>query len=255
MLLSRASITVILFSKTSASNSSRIGIGAFLCVGQNFVGTLLGFGICPGLADTIEFRFGVFRYRVGFRGSGTKSDGNLRCQIAETAVEPVARTGLIGKPAVDCQHHLVLFGGVVQRLGLIRKPEQLLLAVALTDICTQLDQGLIDLTVHGIGSRGVAGALDGDGSLVIFPAGRTPGTVLLLHAERNPAVRANAIVAAGLTVRADKAIADPFSGGLSHNAVGRDAINTVRSLPGVVGAEFGVDHQWAVGIFGQITHT
>ena len=227
---------------------ARIGIRAFLRICQNLIGSLLGFGIRPGLADAIQH----FRFRScggsGRGGSATQGLSHPGCQIAQAAVEPVARTGLIGKPAVDGQHHLVLFGGVVQRLGLIRKPEQLLLAAALTDICTQLDQGLIDLTVHGIGRRGVAGALDGDGSLVIFPAGRTPGTVLLLHAERNPAVRANAIVAAGLTVRADEAVTDAFSGGLSHNTVGRDPVNAVRSLTGVVGAEFGVRHQRAVGI-------
>ena len=218
----------------------RVGIRALFCVGQNLISTLLGLGVRPGLADTVKFRFGGSRYRVGFCGSGAKSGGDLCSQIVETAVEPVARTGLVGKPAVDSQYHLICLGDVVQCLGLVCKPEQLLLAVALADIRTQLDQGLIDLTVHGIGRRGVAGALDGDGPLVIFPAGRTPGTVLLLHAERNPAVRANAIVAAGLTVRADEAVADAFSGGLSHNTVGRDAVNAVRSLPRVVGAEFGV---------------
>lgn len=227
---------------------ARIGIRALLCVGQNLVGTFLGLGVCPGLADTVNFRFGGFLRWGGFRGDGAKSGGNPRYQIAETAVEPVARTGFVGKPAVDSQHHLIRFRRVVQRLGLVRKPEQLFLAIALADVGAEFNKGLIDFAVHGVGRGGIAGALDGDRTLVILPAGRTPGAVLLLHTERNPAIRANAVVAAGLTVRADEAVADAFSGGLSHNAVGRDPVNAVRSLTRVVGAEFGVCHQRAVGI-------
>ena len=219
---------------------ARIGIGAFLGIGQNLVRALLGFGIRPGLADAVQhFRFRSCG-RSGRGGSAVQSRRDLRCQIAQAAVQPITRAGLVGKPAMDGQHHFVRLGRVVQCLGLVRKPEQLLLAIALTDVSAEFNKGLIHLAVHSVGRSGIAGALDSHSPLVIFPAGRTPGTVLLLHAERNPAVRADAIVAAGLTVRADEAVADAFSGGLSHNTVGRDAVNAVRSLPRVVGAEFGV---------------
>ena len=40
-----------------------ISIRTLLCVGQNLVGALLGFGVCPGLADTVKFRFSVFLCR------------------------------------------------------------------------------------------------------------------------------------------------------------------------------------------------
>lgn len=66
-------------------------------------------------------------------------------QIAETAVEPVARTGFVGKPAVDGQYHLARLGGVVQCLGLVRKPEQLFLAVALADVGAEFNKGLPDI--------------------------------------------------------------------------------------------------------------
>lgn len=56
---------------------ARIGIRALLCVGQNLVGTLLGFGIRPSLADTVKFRFGRLRCRIGFRGGRAKSGGDL----------------------------------------------------------------------------------------------------------------------------------------------------------------------------------
>ena len=227
---------------------ARIGIGAFLGIGQNLVRALLGFGIRPGLADAVQhFRFRSCG-RSGRGGSAVQSRRDLRCQIAQAAVQPITRAGLVGKPAMDGQHHFVRLGRVVQRLGLVRKPDQLLFPVALADIRTQLDQGIVDLAVHGIGCGGVAGALNGDGTLVILPAGRTPGAVLFLHTERNPAVRADAVVAAGLTVRADEAIADAFCGGLSHNTVGRDAVNAVSSLTGVVGAQLGVCHQRTVRI-------
>ena len=80
---------------------ARIGIRTLLCVGQNLVGALLGFGVCPGLADTVKFRFSGFLCRGGLRGDGAKSDGDLCGQISETAVEPVTRAGLVGKPAMD----------------------------------------------------------------------------------------------------------------------------------------------------------
>ena len=215
---------------------ARIGIRAFLRICQNLIGTLLGFGIRPGLADAIQH----FRFRScggsGRGGSATQGLSHPGCQIAQAAVQPVTRAGLVGKPAMDGQHHLIRLGRVVEGLGLVSKPDQFLFSVALADVGTQLDQGIVDLAVHGVGCRGVAGALDGHGPLVILSAGGTPGAVLLLHAERNPAVRADAVVAAGLTVRADEAIADAFCGGLSHNTVGRDTVNGMGALAGVVGA-------------------
>ena len=227
---------------------ARIGIRAFLGIGQNLVGSLLGLGIGPGLADAIQnFRFRS-RGRSGRGGSAAESLCHLGSQIAQAAVQPVTRAGFVGKPAMDGQNHLIGLWRVVQRLGLIRKPDQLLLPVALADIRTQLDQGIVDLAVHGVGCGGVAGALDSNSPLVILPAGGAPGAVLFLHAEGNPAVRADAVVAAGLTVSADEAVADAFSGGLPHNTVGRYPINGMGALTGVVGTQLRVCHQRAVGI-------
>ena len=39
---------------------ARIGIGAFLGIGQNLVRALLGFGIRPGLADAVAKRVEIF---------------------------------------------------------------------------------------------------------------------------------------------------------------------------------------------------
>ena len=76
---------------------------------------------------------------------------DLLSQITHSGVHPVARTRLVGKPPMDRQHHLIRLGRVVQRLLLVPKPQQLLLAVSLTDIHAQHNQLLIHHIPEGIG--------------------------------------------------------------------------------------------------------
>ena len=94
----------------------------------------------------------------------------------------------------------------------------------------------------------VAGAFDGDGPLVVLPAGRTPGTVLLLDTKRHTAIRADAVVTAGLPVRADEAAADALSGKLPDDTMRSDSVDTVGSLPGMVRTEFCIDYKRTVGL-------
>lgn len=47
---------------------------------------------------------------------------------------------------------------------------------------------------------------------------------------------------------AQEDITERFHAALTHYAVGRDAVNAVGALPGVVRAEFGVGHQGAVRV-------
>ena len=94
----------------------------------------------------------------------------------------------------------------------------------------------------------IAGAFDGDRPLIVLPAGSTPGTVLLLDTKRHTTIIANAVVAAGLTTRADKAPADALSGKLPNNAMRGDSVDAVGSLPGMVRTEFCIDYKRTVCI-------
>ena len=73
------------------------------------------------------------------------------------------------------QDHLAGLRFVIQRLVLIAKPQELRLAVALTDIHAQLDERLINDVTERIRLCGVGRALDGDCPLVVGIRGRTPG--------------------------------------------------------------------------------
>ena len=99
---------------------------------------------------------------------------------------------------MDGQNHLVGFRGVVQRLGLISQPEQLGFAVALADVGAKFNEPLVHHILKSVRLGVVAGTLDSDGSLVISIGGRAPRAVFLLHIHSDPAVHANAVVAACL---------------------------------------------------------
>ena len=111
-------------------------------------------------------------YRCGLDRGGrfyitAESCRDLGCQIAHAGIHPVAGAALVRKPSVDSQNHLVRFRGVVQRLGLIPQPEQLRLAIALADVGAKLDEPLVHHILERIRLGIVAGALNGDGSLVV----------------------------------------------------------------------------------------
>ena len=173
---------------------------------------------------------------------------DLGCQIAHAGIHPVAGAALVRKPSVDGQHHLVRLRSVVQRLGLIPQPEQLRLAIALADVGAKLDESLVHHVLKSVRLGVVAGTLDGDSSLVVGCGGGAPGAVFLFYIHPDPAVHANAIVAACLPGRRKKDVAQCFHTALTHHAVRCDTVNAVGALPGVVRAEFGVGHQRAIRI-------
>ena len=127
-----------------------------------------------------------------------ESRRDLGCQIAHTGIHPVTGAGFVRKPSVNSQNHLVGFRGVVQRFRLISKPEQLGFAVALADVGAKLDESLVHHILESIRLEIVAGALDGDGSLVVSCGGGAPRAVFLLHIHSDPPVDTDAVVAACL---------------------------------------------------------
>ena len=146
---------------------------------------------------------GLDTYRCGLDWVGrlyitAESRSDLGCQIAHTGIHPVAGAALVRKPSVDGQHHLVRLRSVVQRLGLIPQPEQLRLAIALADVGAKLDEPLVHHILERIRLGIVAGALNGDGSLVVGCGRGTPGAVLLFHIHSDPTIDTDAVVAACL---------------------------------------------------------
>ena len=149
---------------------------------------------------------------------------------------------------MDGQNHLIRCRRIVQRLVLVPQPEQLCLTISLADIGAKLDQRSVHGTVHRIRVGQVAGALNGDGALVVCCTGRAPTSVLLLDTERHTAVLADAVVATSLTARAGEAAADALGRELTHHAMRRDAVDAVRSLSRMVRTELRVNHHGAVGV-------
>lgn len=125
------------------------------------------------------------------------------------------------------QDHFIRSRLVVQGLVLIPKPKQFLLAVSLANIHAQIDKGRVYLIVHSVRRCLVTGTLNGDCPLVILSAGRTPRTVLFLHAEGNPTIKTDTIVATCLPGRVDETSANTFCGKLTHYAMRRNAVNGI----------------------------
>ena len=134
------------------------------------------------------------------------------------------------------QHHLISFRRIIHRLILIPKPQQFLFSVPPTDIHAERNQLLIHYIPERIRLFRIGCALDGNGPLVIGIRGRTPGAVLLLHIQADPSVLVNAIIAGCFCGRLGEPFSKPLRTALPHHTVGRNAVNAVRPLPGVVGA-------------------
>ena len=211
-------------------------------------------GIIPGFTHTVIAR----GQRLWVSGCGrggrlrilpsraAKLRRDLCGEVAHPGIHPAARTRLIGKPAMDGQHHLVGGGSVVQRLVLVAEPDEFGLAVALADVHAKGDELLIDHILKRIRLRVVGRALDGDRPLVVCVGGGTPGAVLLLHDKRHTPIAADAVVAGRLLGSRREDAAERLNGALTDYAVRRDAVDAVRPLPGVVRAEFGIVHERTV---------
>ena len=132
---------------------------------------------------------------------------------------------------MDRKDHLSGLRSVSQRLILIPKPDELVLSVALADIDAELDQRLVDNIPEGVGLRGIGGALDRDGTLVVGVAGGTPAAVFLLNVKADAAILVDTIVAGRLRGGLGKPTAQPLRCALANNTVRRDPVNTVSALP------------------------
>lgn len=170
---------------------ARILVGAGFGICEDSIRAFLGLGIRPRLADTVELLL--------LRGRTTESCCDLRGKVAHPGIHPVTGAAFVGKPPMDGQNHLIALRTVVQRFRFVSKPEQLGFAVALTDINAELDERPVDDVLERIRLGAVAGALDGDGSLVVGCGRGAPRAVFLFHIHTDSAVRPDAVVAACLT--------------------------------------------------------
>ena len=107
----------------------------------------------------------------------------------------------------------------------------------------QWNERLVDHILKGIRLCGIGRALDGDRPLVVGAGGGTPGAVFLLHIHSHTTVHADAVVTACLSGSRQEDIAQRLHRALPHHAVGRNAVDAVRPLPGVVWAEFRIRYQ------------
>ena len=93
---------------------------------------------------------------------------DLLGQVAHPGVHPAARTGFVGKPSMNRQHHLIRLWLIGESFTLVPKPQQLGFTVALADVCAQLNQPVIDHIVEGIRFGNIGCALNGDRPLYIL---------------------------------------------------------------------------------------
>ena len=152
--------------------------------------------------------FRDFDVSIRAAGGSCKSRIYLLGKINHPHIQPVSRAIFIGEPPMNGQHYLVRLRLIGERFVSAAKPQQLGLAIALADIRTQPDERLIDLIVERIRLLSIAGAFKGDRPLVICFGGSAPGAVSFLHAERNPAVRADTIITVRLSGFAGKTSAN-----------------------------------------------
>ena len=182
------------------------------------------------------------------RGTAAELRCDLGSKVSHPGIHPVAGAAFVGKPAMDGQHHLIRLRTVVQRLVLIAKPDQLLLSVPLADIHAEGDQLLIHHIAESVRFRGIGGALDGDGPLVVRIAGTAPGAVLLLHIQSHTTILIDAVVGTCLRGAFRKPVSQSFRAALADHTVRRDAVDAVCPLPGVIRAQFLIGYQSAVRI-------
>ena len=158
-------------------------------------------------------------------------------------VQPVAGAGLVCKPPVY-GHVLPVY---LTYEVLISLPPQLRDVVPLADVHQQIDEAPVGflrdrprLAVRTVGH------LDGHCAVVVAGAGSAPAAVALIHIQRDSAVAADAVVAAGLPRSVCKQSAAALHAQVSRHAVDADGVDGVPPLAGVVRAEPGIAHQLTV---------
>ena len=124
---------------------------------------------------------------------------------------------------------------VIQRLILIPQPEKFLLPISFTNVRTKFHEGIVNGYGHCIGMIQIAGTLDSNSPLVVGAAGRTPRAILLLHAKCNLPILSDTIITAGLSGGTGKTSADALRCQLTDHTVGRDPVNGMCPLTGMIG--------------------
>ena len=173
---------------------------------------------------------------------------HILSKISHPCIHPVARTRLISKPSVNRQDHLPALRRIIQCLILIPEPNQLILAVALADIDTELNQLLINDIPECIRLCSIGSTLNRNRPLVIGVTGRAPGTVLLFHIHPDTPVLVNAVVAGCLCATLCKPVTKTFSCTLAHNTMRRDPVDRHCPLSGVVRTQLRISHHRTIGI-------
>lgn len=190
---------------------------------------------------------------VGIRGdrSPTKLLIDLRSNLTMQIIEVVSGTGFVGEPAMN--GHVLLTH--ITHQGLVTLPQELLDVVSLADVYQEIDEGLISRISNLVGSGGLTGYFDGDGSIVvgrprdtIYPNGvshpvsppRTPGAVFLLHTEADASIISYYVVAGGLLARGLEYLTSKLGRNLSHKAVDGYSINDMVAGGGSVGGDEGI---------------
>ena len=119
---------------------------------------------------------------------GAEAFVDLVCDLTKPLVQIITGTVFESKPFVN--HHVLLIKLTDQRL--ITLPQQLLDAVALTNVSDQLDQSLVRFGSDSVGCFTVACYLDSDSAMVGVGTGNTIDTnhvsVFILAARRPRAV-------------------------------------------------------------------
>ena len=173
--------------------------------------------------------------------------GNLAVQV----IQIIAGARLVGKPAM---HGHVLLGDFSNQ-GLVTLPQKLLDAVAFADVSAQVNEGSKGFVRDRIGVGGIAGHLNGDGSVVpistrnaiyLERAAGGPGTVFFIHREANGAVLAHHIVGGAVPVCGCKIVTPLLGGPLANNAVDDDGINLAPAGAGFVFRDVGIGYKRAV---------
>ena len=94
------------------------------------------------------------RYKTEVPGARRRTSQCCRYlggQIPKAGIQPVSRTGFIGKPAMDGEYHLIRLRRVIQRLILIPQPEKFLLPIPFADVRTQFHEGIVNGGGHCVG--------------------------------------------------------------------------------------------------------
>ena len=219
-----------------------------------------------GAGTDIEVRRGHFHRVVygclsaaGCAGAGAGGSGagaaaqplsDLGGNLAVEVVEVITRASLVRKPAVNGHHHLTRLGGVGEGLRLVPEPEQLLGSVPAANIRHQVQKRGIGRSRDLVGVLGLAGRLNGDGAVIVGPAGGTPAPVLFLHAQADGAVMPHNVVAGSAVVRVvlgkGPGVAAALRRHLTDETMDADGVDFVIAGACPVGTDFRIGHKGAV---------